>query len=157
MVCDPGRTGATGTFGGVADTNPFGNGINGGNYDIMKWFAGISTGGSAVTSTYNLFEDQTTLAGQIYTDAMWDTFVGCTSGSCSSKFAEGILYFAVLPVEYLGTSFNSNSDNWFYPNFMPMTNSNIWTYGDVGLRYCCLLYTSPSPRDWTISRMPSSA
>ena len=21
----------------------------------------------------------------------------------------------------------------------------------------CLLYTSPSPRDWTISRMPSSA
>ena len=23
--------------------------------------------------------------------------------------------------------------------------------------FCCLLYTSPSPRDWTISRMPSSA
>ena len=23
--------------------------------------------------------------------------------------------------------------------------------------YSCLLYTSPSPRDWTISRMPSSA
>ena len=23
--------------------------------------------------------------------------------------------------------------------------------------YTCLLYTSPSPRDWTISRMPSSA
>ena len=80
MVCDPGRTGATGTFGGVADTNPFGNSINSGNYDIMTWFAGIGTGGSAVTSTYNLFEDQTTLAGQIYTDAMWDTFVGCTSG-----------------------------------------------------------------------------
>ena len=84
-----------------------------------------------------MFEDQTTLAGQIYTDAMWDQFVGCSvAGTCSSKFAEGILYFAVLPVEYLGTSFNLNSDNWFYPNFMPMTNSNIWTYGDVGLRYC---------------------
>ena len=25
------------------------------------------------------------------------------------------------------------------------------------LSYNCLLYTSPSPRDWTISRMPSSA
>ena len=25
------------------------------------------------------------------------------------------------------------------------------------LRYACLLYTSPSPRDWSASRMPSSA
>ena len=25
------------------------------------------------------------------------------------------------------------------------------------LKIVCLLYTSPSPRDWTISRMPSSA
>ncbi|MBR65066.1 MAG: hypothetical protein CML48_06810, partial [Rhodobacteraceae bacterium] len=167
MVCDPGRTGATGTFGGVADTNPFGTTINSGNYDIMKWFAGIDTGGSAVTSTYNLFEDQTTLAGQIYTDAMWDTFVGCNSGSCSSKFAEGILYFAVLPIEYLGTSFNSDSDNWFYPNFMPMTNSNIWTYGDVGLRYCgpgasagseCAGYEFDEAYEWqSLALNPSSS
>ena len=28
---------------------------------------------------------------------------------------------------------------------------------DVGPAYCCLLYTSPSPRDRTRSRMPSSA
>ena len=28
---------------------------------------------------------------------------------------------------------------------------------DVGIIYCCLLYTSPSPRDRTRSRMPSSA
>ena len=27
----------------------------------------------------------------------------------------------------------------------------------IGLSYCCLLYTSPSPRDRTRSRMPSSA
>ena len=26
-----------------------------------------------------------------------------------------------------------------------------------GISGICLLYTSPSPRDWTISRMPSSA
>ena len=26
-----------------------------------------------------------------------------------------------------------------------------------GLNYCCLLYTSPSPRDGLLSRMPSSA
>ena len=29
--------------------------------------------------------------------------------------------------------------------------------GLVQTVYNCLLYTSPSPRDWTISRMPSSA
>ena len=29
--------------------------------------------------------------------------------------------------------------------------------GDVVKLRNCLLYTSPSPRDWTISRMPSSA
>ena len=31
-------------------------------------------------------------------------------------------------------------------------------YGDLLTRFCgCLLYTSPSPRDATLSRMPSSA
>ena len=29
--------------------------------------------------------------------------------------------------------------------------------GKDGEHQICLLYTSPSPRDWTISRMPSSA
>ena len=28
---------------------------------------------------------------------------------------------------------------------------------DVDCTLCCLLYTSPSPRDATLSRMPSSA
>ena len=30
-------------------------------------------------------------------------------------------------------------------------------YGGSGMGYLCLLYTSPSPRDATLSRMPSSA
>ena len=30
-------------------------------------------------------------------------------------------------------------------------------YGNSLLHYACLLYTSPSPRDATLSRMPSSA
>ena len=38
---------------------------------------------------------------------------------------------------------------------------SIETFGTAIARnskaYSCLLYTSPSPRDWTISRMPSSA
>ena len=41
-------------------------------------------------------------------------------------------------------------------------NSLGWLTGEResrvnGLVWCCLLYTSPSPRDATLSRMPSSA
>ena len=32
-----------------------------------------------------------------------------------------------------------------------------FTFWTIGLTYDCLLYTSPSPRDATLSRMPSSA
>ena len=32
-----------------------------------------------------------------------------------------------------------------------------WVHIPVGYLYCCLLYTSPSPRDRPLSRMPSSA
>ena len=34
-----------------------------------------------------------------------------------------------------------------------VTHPNVMNGGSLS----CLLYTSPSPRDWTISRMPSSA
>ena len=34
-------------------------------------------------------------------------------------------------------------------------NSTGWD--NPGMDKCCLLYTSPSPRDATLSRMPSSA
>ena len=33
----------------------------------------------------------------------------------------------------------------------------IWEFGDDNNPNCCLLYTSPSPRDGLLSRMPSSA
>ena len=43
----------------------------------------------------------------------------------------------------------------------PVQRRIIYTMGDMGLRperaHVCLLYTSPSPRDRTRSRMPSSA
>ena len=38
------------------------------------------------------------------------------------------------------------------PHFLEQTNSVIYKDG-----YICLLYTSPSPRDGLLSRMPSSA
>ena len=43
----------------------------------------------------------------------------------------------------------------------PIKATKILIYGalgyDEGLGYTCLLYTSPSPRDLSTSRMPSSA
>ena len=40
-----------------------------------------------------------------------------------------------------------------YEAFVSKQDESRWTY----LPYSCLLYTSPSPRDATLSRMPSSA
>ena len=42
-----------------------------------------------------------------------------------------------------------------YPE-IPRTENDIYVFTTIGDRYC-LLYTSPSPRDRTRSRMPSSA
>ena len=43
--------------------------------------------------------------------------------------------------------------------YMVLTNNSMSTPRDLSarLRNTCLLYTSPSPRDATLSRMPSSA
>ena len=35
--------------------------------------------------------------------------------------------------------------------------NQVLSRGDTGMLYICLLYTSPSPRDRSLSRMPSSA
>ena len=56
--------------------------------------------------------------------------------------------------------------NGSFPPFVRVTDDNKWSGYDID--YCralavavlgsdCLLYTSPSPRDATLSRMPSSA
>ncbi|GAB5771756.1 hypothetical protein JMUB7523_23480 [Staphylococcus aureus] len=38
-----------------------------------------------------------------------------------------------------------------------ITLENNEVYGLLGINGACLLYTSPSPRDYAASRMPSSA
>ena len=42
-------------------------------------------------------------------------------------------------------------------DFMSTTVEGVWAIGDIRNTPFCLLYTSPSPRDRTRSRMPSSA
>ena len=55
-------------------------------------------------------------------------------------------------------------DSDFYRNYYPTKLNHLvanlrseWWYGRDARFICCLLYTSPSPRDATLSRMPSSA
>ena len=122
MICDPGRTGATGAVMGVADTNAFSTHVASDNFSIMQWFAGLNSGGSATTSTYNLYEDQVTLAGEVYKDA---NFVSFTNGN------KRVIAMVVIPIENFTASGTSN--DYFYPNFIPTT---LWSYGDVGHDYC---------------------
>ena len=43
------------------------------------------------------------------------------------------------------------------PNFIENIDKDLKDTNIAGISYCCLLYTSPSPRDGLLSRMPSSA
>ena len=122
FICDPGRTGSAGAVMGIGDVNAFATHILNDNYSIMQWFAGLNSSGSATTSTYNLYEDQVTLAGEVYKDANFLSFTD------SNK---RVIAMAVIPIENFAASGSSN--DYFIPNFIPKT---LWSYGDVGHDYC---------------------
>ena len=128
FICDPGRTGSDGAVLGVADYNAY-TSSGSTNSFIMNWFAGLGNG-TATTSTYNLYEDQVTLAGEVYKDA---NFVSFTDGN------KRVIAMAVIPIENFAASGSSN--DYFYPNFIP---TNVWSYGDVGLNYCAATGNSSS-------------
>ena len=90
------------------------------------------TKSSNPSSTYNLFEDQVTLAGRVYTDAMLTNYFSSNSYGSKRVFA-----FAVIPIENFAPSGTTN--DYFYPNFIP---TNLWSYGDVGLHYCEAIITN---------------
>ena len=68
-----------------------------------------------------------------------------TYGSLNSKKDNAILVFHALTGDQFVTGIN------------PVTNKEGWWSYAVGPDKACLLYTSPSPRDGLLSRMPSSA
>ena len=90
---------------------------------ILQYAQTLSGGGT--TSTYNLFEDQVTIAGEVYTDAIFQTHI---DSYATNKRVYG---FLVIPIENFAASGTSN--DYFYPNFIPTT---LWSYGDVGHDYC---------------------
>ena len=62
-----------------------------------------------------------------------------------------------LGVEYKTHSIDISKDEQFAPDFLAIApNNRIPAIVDHETN-TCLLYTSPSPRDATLSRMPSSA
>ena len=87
FICDPTATGLYGTLIGYADTNVWSyfNSTNGSlqnqsssscpstpcdNTGMVQWISSIAQTTPGGTATYNLFEDQVTLAGRVYTDTM---------------------------------------------------------------------------------------
>jgi hypothetical protein len=100
------------------------SGISEENQQLLDALANLpnQTGGSNTTSTYNLYEDQVTLAGEVYKDA---NFVSFTDSN------KRVIAMAVIPLENFAASGSSN--DYFIPNFVPKT---LWSYGDVGHDYC---------------------
>ena len=111
---------------GVNDINwDHGDSDDANNFAIMQWIAGLSGDGSTTSSTYNLYEDQVTLAGEVYKDA---DFVSFTNNY------KRVIPMVLIPIENFAASGSSN--DYFYPNFIPTT---FWSYGDVGVDYCLSL------------------
>ena len=79
--------------------------------------------------------------------------------SCSQLDQEDYTQF-VNPLIGSDSSFKLSNGN-TYPAIALPWGMNFWTpqTGEMGNGwiYTCLLYTSPSPRDGLLSRMPSSA
>ena len=77
------------------------------------------------------------------------------SDSLNASESSDTLRFELKPIQVVGFL---NSKN---PIETPFSISSITsrqlTFGQKGMSLGCLLYTSPSPRDDVISRMPSSA
>ena len=95
-----------------------------------------------------------------------------------SGFLAVIVFFTAILVAYLTKQFQNENLNYSPSNQMKNTNTKVKTiekekvvaetlngrFAMLGLIAAvgaylttCLLYTSPSPRDGSISRMPSSA
>ena len=77
---------------------------------------------------------------------IYKALLGHTRKVACAVDAERFLYYS---------SFIEENDDWSSDLFIKKNQTD----GDLGNRMstACLLYTSPSPRDATLSRMPSSA
>ena len=89
----------------------------------------------------------------------WGTYAYLPSGYIiSSDIEQGLFVLELGGVSILHEELQDINDlNSPYVNFSAEVESFDGEVEGVTLHYSCLLYTSPSPRDRTRSRMPSSA
>ena len=74
-------------------------------------------------------------------------------GEISSDYLKVISGYA----QGLNSYAENNPDKVLYKKLFPITPKMMMMYSQLQLFISCLLYTSPSPRDGLLSRMPSSA
>ena len=85
-------------------------------------------------------------AGDINGDGFDDLIIGAGFDGTNNQ---------IIEYEFLRNSYIS--DDGKGRSFIVFGNEDIGTSGEFDLSNLCLLYTSPSPRDLSTSRMPSSA
>ena len=108
-------------------------------------FSNIVESGSTGTNSYGVVNGLNPTT--VY---YWRVF---TVNSCGNSAASSVFSFETNLPNYCNTNGSNSSEEWIAE--VTLNTINNITGNDGG--YACLLYTSPSPRDATLSRMPSSA
>ena len=90
---------------------------------------------------------------------MVDLAIGIIIGAAFSGLVNSIVADIIMPLVGLLTGGGVDFSNLFIPLSSNVTAAGLAQAREQGpvLAYGCLLYTSPSPRDLSTSRMPSSA
>ena len=91
-----------------------------------------------------------------------DPSVNCADNGPADSYCATIGLSEIFPNRQIAPGQNSTAQTFnlsYYPNERGPYNFDLpgGTPNSAGLLNSCLLYTSPSPRDATLSRMPSSA
>ena len=114
--------------------------------NLRAEFTSFNTGGDLTTTPVTANSEETAYPDQLGFDHMQSYFVGVEGKPAPGMRAE-------VNVNVLGNVTDNAIDEIFYEN-RGRPQKVVSKSGDITT---CLLYTSPSPRDGLLSRMPSSA
>ena len=142
-------------------------------WNIMMGFAGqlslghafyVGLGAYAASALYVHFGIGPWIG--MFASVIVSSLVAVVLGYLAFRFGVGGVYFAILTIAFAEFA-RIGFDHFKWVNassglFLPVTQyatDNLWTLrgSPKMFYYVCLLYTSPSPRDGLLSRMPSSA
>ena len=145
-----------------------------GAYSAMSTNQGVSNSASGTTiSLTNMVNDTDTdndgiadaasysFAYSVSSESGWDFLVFCIDNDANCQRTSGyeMRWAGVLNGVYSGTvDAGAHTFTWnYWKDSSVSSNADTAWIDDVTMSVPCLLYTSPSPRDATLSRMPSSA